>query len=93
MEHLNRSCKDAVSHLGANKTSNAIVRAEKTVSAIGKVLQQIDTSFSVNDTSGYHPRRDMSDDLKKVLTEIHGTCVSLKFLLTCLDENTGPSNT
>ena len=27
MEHLNRSCKDAVSHLGANKTPNAIVPA------------------------------------------------------------------
>ena len=45
------------------------------------LLQLIDTSFTVNDTSGYHPQRDMSDDLKKVLTKIDGTRVSLKFLL------------
>lgn len=71
MEHLNRICKDAVSHLGANKTPNAIVRAGKAISGIGKVLQQFDTSLSINDTSGYHPRRDMSGDLKKVVSEIH----------------------
>ena len=71
MEHLNRICKDAVSHLGANKTPNAIVRARKAISGIGKVLQQFDTSLSINDTSGYHPRRDMSGDLKKVVSEIH----------------------
>ena len=72
MEHLNRLCKDAVRHLGANKTPNAIVRAGKAISVLGKVMQQFDTTSDINHTSGYHTGRDMLGDLKKVLAEIHG---------------------
>ncbi len=72
MEHLNRLCKDAVSHLGANKTPHAIVRAGKAISVLGKVMQQFDSTSDVKHTSGFHTQRDMSGDLKKVLAEIHG---------------------
>jgi len=42
MEHLNRLCRDAVHHLGPNKTPNAIVRTGKVVQSLSDALDHFD---------------------------------------------------
>lgn len=55
MEHLNRTCKDAINHLGANKTPNAITRTGKAVSGLTAIVRNFD---QLNGTviSGSHTR-------------------------------------
>ena len=80
MEHLNRICKDAVNHLGANKTPAAIVRAGKAIGTIDKVMQQFDTIHAIKNTSAYHTQRDMSRDVSTVLSEIHHKAQVFKYM-------------
>ena len=54
MEHLNRVCKDAVAHLGANKTPGAIVRIGKVVGTISNTLNNFDKVTGVSSVSGEH---------------------------------------
>ena len=67
MEHLNRVCKDAVAHLGANKTPGAIVRIGKVVGTISNTLNKV---TGVSSVSGEHTRRSDSGDLKLVINEL-----------------------
>ena len=63
MEHLNRVCKDAVAHLGANKTG-AIVRIGKVVDVVSNTLSNFDKVTGVSYVSGEHTRRSDTGDLK-----------------------------
>ena len=45
---MNRLCKDAVSHLGANTTRNAIVRAGKVVQTLSEALHHFDHENSID---------------------------------------------
>ena len=69
MEHLNRLLKDAISHLGANKTPPAILRASKAIGVVKDILCQFDATTGVWFT-GKHTRRSENEDLKKVITEL-----------------------
>ena len=69
MEHLNRVCKDAVAHLGANKTG-AIVRIGKVVDVISNTLSNFDKVTGVSYVSGEHTRRSDTGDLKMVVEEL-----------------------
>ena len=70
MEHLNRVCKDAVAHLGANKTPGAIVRIGKVVGVISNTLSNFDKVTGVTYLSGEHTRRSDSGDLKMIIEEL-----------------------
>lgn len=69
MEHLNRIVKDAVGHLGANKTPQAIMRASKALGALKEILVHFDKSNKVW-SFGNHTRRSDTEDLVKVITEL-----------------------
>ena len=76
MEHLNRLCKDAVSHLGANKTPKAIVRTGKAVQPMSDALHHFDNENGIDHGSGAHTQRSESGDLSKIVHEIHkNSCV------------------
>ena len=47
MEHLNCLIKDAVGHLGANKTPQAIMRASKALGALKGILVQFHKNSKV----------------------------------------------
>ena len=47
MENLNRLLKDAISHLGANKTPPAILRASKAIGVVKDILCQFDKTTEV----------------------------------------------
>ena len=70
MEHLNRVCKDAVAHLGANKTPGAIVRIGKVVGVISNTLSNFDKVTGVSCVSGEHTTRSDAGDLKLVVEEL-----------------------
>lgn len=70
MEHLNRLCKDAVRHLGANKTPNAIVRTGKIVQSLSDALDHFDHENGVDHGSGAHTRQSEAGDLIKIVSEI-----------------------
>ena len=53
MEHLNRTIKDTLQHLGANKTECAITRASKCSHLLNSLLHQFDTKTDVKMTSAY----------------------------------------
>ena len=69
MEHLNRLLKEAISHLGANKTPSAILRSSKAIGVVKDVLFQFDATTGVLVT-GKHTRRSEDEDLKKVIAEL-----------------------
>ena len=69
MEHLNRLLKDTVSHLGANKTPKAIMRASKALGALKDILVNFDQKHKVW-SSGSHTHRSDTEDLLKILAEL-----------------------
>ena len=62
MEYLNRMCKDAVNHLGANKTPQAIVRVGKALGLLKDILEQIDRSVGIH-VAASHTCRSNSKDI------------------------------
>ena len=69
MEHLNRVCKDAVSHLGANKTPKSIVRIVKALGPLTEILKQFDFLVG-NHVSGSHTCRSDSKDVHIIVEEL-----------------------
>ena len=69
MEHMNRLCKDSVSHLGANKTPQAIVKVGKALGGLKAILNHYDKLMGIN-TCSSHTRRSDNEDLKKVVAEL-----------------------
>ncbi len=71
MEHLNRTCKDTLGNLGANKTPQAIVRAGKAAGNISKMLKHFDFVNKITPGSSAHTRQSQQKDIDKILHEIH----------------------
>ena len=70
VEHLNRICKDAVNHLGANKTPKAVTRIGKVVGVVSNTLDHYDEVTGVNHGFDEHTRRSDKEDLNLVLKEL-----------------------
>ena len=70
IEHLNRICKEAVNHLGANKTPKAVTRIGKVVGVVSSTLDHYDEVTGVDHGSDRHTRRSDKDDLNLVLKEL-----------------------
>ena len=76
MENLNHLCKDAVSHLGANKTPKDIIQTGKAVQPMSDVLHHFDNENGIDHGSGAHTQRSESGDLSEIVHEIHkNSCV------------------
>lgn len=69
MEHLNRLCKDAISHLGANKTPSAISKAGKALGPLSEIITNFDAITGTVVTKA-HTRRSEEEDLSKLVTEL-----------------------
>lgn len=69
MEHLNRLLKGTVSHLGANKTPQAIARAGKALGVLRNILEEFDKVTGGHVTSN-HTTRSEAEDLMKLVTEL-----------------------
>ena len=80
MEHLNRSCKTAVAHLGANLTPKAIVRIGKCIRPLTNLGTAFDLSTGVARRSGAHSDADVSADITKVVAELTGKSAVFKSL-------------
>ena len=70
IEHMNRICKEAVNHLGANKTPKAITRIGKVVGVISNTLDNFDKISGVEHGSDKHTRRSDDKDLRLVINEL-----------------------
>ena len=69
-EHLNRVCKDSISHLGANKTKDSIKRVGKCVGMISKVTENLDKQLRVAKTSGKHTISSSKKDMDSIIKEL-----------------------
>ena len=69
MEHLNRLCKDAISHLGANKTPSAISKVGKALGPLSEIITNFDAMTGTVATTA-HTRRSEQEDLSKLVTEL-----------------------
>lgn len=70
MEHLNRICKTAMGHTGANLSDSTVCRVGKSVGETCKVLHQFDEVNSMPVDSGKHSTRSSFIDLEKVLQQL-----------------------
>jgi L1 cell adhesion molecule like protein len=71
MEHLNRLCKMALNHLGANKSDKAIKRTGLIIGVLETVLSNYDAVTGVSETSGQHKKASIDKDIKLILEELH----------------------
>ncbi|KAL5502833.1 hypothetical protein EMCRGX_G009668 [Ephydatia muelleri] len=69
MEHLNRLCRDAISHLGANKTPSAISKVGKALGPLSEIITNFDAMTGTVVTKA-HTRRSEEEDLNKLVTEL-----------------------
>ena len=67
MEHLNRTCKEAIKCLGSNKTPGAISRIGKAIGPIQEVLQNFDDSVLYECPSGKHKVASSEKDRNKLI--------------------------
>lgn len=70
MEHLNRSCKEAIVGLGANVTPKAIQRVGRCIGPLTAVCQQFDESGSIPPTAGTHSCAALEKDWNAVVGEL-----------------------
>ena len=83
MEHLNRMCKDAVNHLGANKIPQAIVRVGKALGPLTDLLEQFDRSVGIH-VSGSHTCRSNSKDMHIIVENV--TCLMRYWVATIITQ-------
>ena len=69
MEHLNRMCKIAVNHLGANKTPSSIIRIGKALGPLADILKQYDSTVGIHE-SGSHTRRSDCKDVHMIVEQL-----------------------
>ena len=69
MEHLNRLLKGTVSHPGANKTPQAIVRAGKALGVPRYILEEFDKG-TVGQVTRNNTTRSEDEDLMKMVAEL-----------------------
>ena len=69
MEHLNRLCKDAISHLGANKNPSAISKVGKAMGPLPEIVTNYDAMTGTVVTKA-HTQRFEQEDLSKLVTEL-----------------------
>ena len=62
MEHLNRMCKDSVSHLGANKTPAAAL------GPLSELIAKFDATTGIVTTKSHTHRSE--EDLSKLVSEL-----------------------
>ena len=70
MEHLNKTVKEAVYYLGANKTEKAIVKIGKAIGTIVPILDQFDSQNRIHSTSSRHVRPDAKNDILTIAGEL-----------------------
>ena len=70
LEHLNRVCKEAIQHLGANKTPRAVSRIGKVAGIVSETLRHFDKVSRVNHGFGWHTHKSDDRDLMMVLNEL-----------------------
>ena len=70
LEHLNRVCKEAIQHLGANKTPRAVSRIGKVVGIVSEALRHFDKVSGIEHRSGRHTCKSDDKDMKMVLNEL-----------------------
>lgn len=69
MEHLNRLVKDAMSHLGANKTPIAILRTGNALGGLKRIVHHLDKLNGIV-ISGHHTMRSEMEDLLTLVREL-----------------------
>ena len=63
MEHMNRVTKEALEHLGANKTERAIVRSSKCAHSVLLLTSNIDACLGTKTPSGAHRMPEATRDI------------------------------
>lgn len=72
MEHINRTCKNAIGLLGPNVSrEGAISRVGKSVGQLSKVTASFDKTNGVSGESGKRSRRTVAKDVDKLLKQVH----------------------
>lgn len=67
LEHDNHLFKDMCKGLGANLTSNSVTRISNAFFAFKELLTNLDKEMKIKSTSGEHTKKDVKQDLKKIV--------------------------
>lgn len=70
MEHLNRSCKDALYGLGANKTPKAITHFGKAIGTMKSIVDNYDETTTVTAPSGQHSVPSFQKDQDMIVQDL-----------------------
>lgn len=70
IEHLNRTCKDTICGLHANKTPTAITRIGKSLGAFYNTLEQYDKDNGVKNPSGIHHKPSVAKERDMIVMEL-----------------------
>ena len=68
IEHLNRTVKETLQHLGANKTEHTIVRSSKCSQLLTSLLSNFDTTTGLTEVSGAHARASERNDVERMVS-------------------------
>jgi L1 cell adhesion molecule like protein len=80
IEHINRSIKGFIQHLGANKTEKAIGRYSKSMSVVSYVLDNFDSEHKCNHSSGYHTVASNCKDRDLIIHELKNKAHAFKHI-------------
>jgi L1 cell adhesion molecule like protein len=67
MEHMNRTTKETLQHLGANKTSQAILRSSKCAHAVMTLTSNFDKGTGIKEPSGGHNTPEANQDIGRMI--------------------------
>ena len=70
MEHLNRTCKDAICGLGANKTPKAITRIGKCIGILTSVTENFGEQTEITKNKAAHTMSSEEEDRDLVIKEL-----------------------
>ena len=75
MEHLNRICKQAVAHLGANKTPASILKISHALGMLQKMMHNFDNILGVAPVCMKHTKSSDDKDLMLMVKELNKASV------------------
>ena len=71
MEHLNKVCKTAIRHTGANICNDTVRRVGNGIGEMDKVMKNFDYVHQLSSKSGKHSSRSAHTDLQRLLKQLH----------------------
>lgn len=71
LEHMNRECKTAIGHIGANISNKTVSRVGKCIGSLSNITEHFEKVNGTERQSGKHLTHSTFKDLEKMLSQLH----------------------